>query len=688
MKMYDYYRYPSTTKRLFRRFIDTTVGVFLLLSVFTFSWAAGPTDDEAIKYLKKLSIEDLTNLEVTSVSKKTEKLSDAAAAIFVITQEDIRRSGVTSIPEALRMVPGLQVARIDSSTWAITSRGFNGSFANKLLVLIDGRSVYTPLFSGVYWDVQDTLLEDIERIEVIRGPGATLWGANAVNGVINIITKTAADTQGGLITAGAGTEEQVFGGTRYGGKVGDEVHYRLYAKYFDRDDFVQPDGNDASDEWHAARGGFRVDWDAREDNTLTVQGDVYNGNTSHIIKNSGFLTPPFRRTVTDDFKINGGNVLGRWQRTFSDRSDLSCQIYYDRTDRDDSAIKETRDTLDFDLNHRFTLGGRQDMVWGIGYRLTMDDIENGEKLGFDPDSRQTHLFSAFVQDEITLFPDRLKLTVGTKLEHNDYSGFEVQPNARFLWTVHKRHSIWGAISRAVRTPSRGDHDFHNNITTFFGRGGALSALRVVGDDDFESEELTAYELGYRLQPYQWFSLDIAGFYNQYDDLRTIEADAPFLEPGVPPLQVMPLRIDNKMDGETYGIEILANLQPMDQWKLAAGYTWLRMQLHLDADSTDTLSELAEGDSPEHQFQIRSYLDLPYALELDTAIYYVDDLVNQDVPSYLRFDTRLGWWPTANIEISLNGENLFDNRHQEFGSEMGITPTEIQRSVYGKFTWHF
>ncbi len=444
--------------------------------------------------LTELSIEEVLQLEVTSAAKKPQKLANTAAAIFAITADDIRRSGATSIPEALRMVPGLQVARIDANKWAITSRGFNGRFANKLLVLIDGRSVYTPSFSGVYWEVQDTLLADVDRIEVIRGPGAALWGANAVNGIINIITKHARDTRGSLLTAGAGTEERGFGSLRYGTALSDAAFLRFYAKYFNRDSSVDPEGQDTSDAWEMVRSGLRLDWQLTDHDDLTVQGDVYHGDAAQTLSLPSFL-PPFRERRTVDIDWAGGNLLARWQHRFSELSNLTLRAYYDRTDRDEKdIIRETRDTFDLDVQHQFSWGSRQDIIWGLGYRFTDDKFTSSPFITIQPNSRSQHLFSAFVQDDITLIKDRLHVILGSKFEHNDYTGFEIQPTARLLWTPHKRHTVWTSISRAVRTPSRGDNDTLTNQRilppgTPENPGPLPTLVRFLGNRDFVSGAL-------------------------------------------------------------------------------------------------------------------------------------------------------------------------------------------------------
>jgi iron complex outermembrane receptor protein len=434
--------------RVHRRISCLTALLFFFALPFSPPPAAAK---EIVADLTELSIEDLMKIEITSVSKKAQKVSDAAAAVFVITQEDIRRSGATSIADALRMAPGLEVARIDANKWAVTARGINNYLTNKLLVLMDGRSVYQPLFAGVYWNLQDTLLEDIERIEVIRGPGATLWGANAVNGVINIITKTAKETEGGLFTAGGGTNEKGFGGLRYGAKVGEESYLRAYGKYFNRGAFPNVTGVGSSGAWDSGSGGFRLDSDFSPDSSLTLQGDIAQGYIDDISERT-VLTPPYLKTFTGS-TFSTANLLTRWKRKISATSDLSLQLYYDYSNNRAPDMREIRNTVDVDLQHRFALGARHDIVWGLGYRNTRGDFSADSLVTLDPSRRGDELFSGFVQDDIVLVPDRLHLILGSKLEHNDYTGVEVQPSGRLIWTPDERHTFWGAISRAVRTPS-------------------------------------------------------------------------------------------------------------------------------------------------------------------------------------------------------------------------------------------
>lgn len=408
-----------------------------------------------------LGILDLMNTKVTTVSRKPQQLANAAAAIHVITQEDIRRSGATSIPEVLRLAPGVQVARIDANKWAISIRGFNGRFATKLLVLMDGRSVYSPLFSGVFWDLQDTVLADIERIEVIRGPGAALWGANAVNGVINIITKSSAETIGGHVNFGGGTEERSFATARYGMSLSEATNLRVYGKYVDRDAQADAAGNRAHDNWHTTRGGFRLDSQDRDGDLLTFQGDYLDGKrgeTAQISQLPTPLDPAVSHSVNLENPVSGGNLLARWQRNLSATSSFSGQLYYDHATLNAFNTRAKTDTFDLDFQHRFACGSKQDIVWGLGFRFGHDEIDNSFTINFLPAERDSQLYSAFVHDEIALVPEYLSLILGSRFEHNRYSGFEIQPNGRLLWTPDPHHTVWASVSRAVRTPSRGEQD--------------------------------------------------------------------------------------------------------------------------------------------------------------------------------------------------------------------------------------
>ena len=645
------------------------------------SWALADSLDmpeenvEVIDDLTQLSLEDLMNVEVTSVSRKKQKLSGAAAAIFVITQDDIRRSGVTSIPEALRMVPGLQVARLDSHKWAVSARGFNSRFSNKMLVLIDGRNLYNSFFAGTIWEAADTILEDIERIEVIRGPGGTLWGVNAVNGVINIITKNAKDTHGGLLSALGGTEEAI-GGVRYGGKLGQDLHYRLFAKAFNRDSYFNQSG--AHDDWRMLQGGFRSDWDIDHQNTFMAEGAIYDGDAGQRVILPTLVAPSFSRGVDEDVEMTGGHILVQWDHKISQDSGLALKFFYDRSQREETAIKVTIDTLDLDFQHRFALPFNQDIVWGLGYRYWMDDYRTTFTVAPSPQKETFHLFNGFIQDEVSLFEDAVKITIGSKLSHNDYTGFEVQPSGRILWQPVSEHAWWVAASRAVRVPSRAAD---NGTVVLPPNPPALTVpVRLTGNQRLGTESLVAFEAGYRLAPIPEATFDVTAFYNLYDNLLGTKRVA------VTPLPTF--QFSNNKEARTHGVEVAANLQVFELWQIRGAYTYLNIDVETESGALG-LPDTEEQGSPHHQASIRSILSLPYNVELDSWVRYVDSLPSASIPNYWELDLRIGWKPWENVDVSLVGQNLLDKHHPEMAwSFLQTEKTEIQRSVYGKITWGF
>ena len=664
-----------------------------VLAVFL-SGSASAQSPQGVPDISRMSIEELMNVEVTSVAKRPQRVADAAAAVFVITQEDIRRSGAASIPEALQMVPGLEVARIDENKWAIGSRGFNGRFDNKLLVLIDGRSVYTPLFSGVYWNVQDVMLEDIDRIEVIRGPGATLWGANAVDGVINIITKPAQATQGGLVTAEVGTEERTAESVRYGGRLGNSAFYRIYTKYFDWEPSIEATGKPAHDGWDAVRGGFRIDTKSSGANSLTVQGDLYTSNYNETLTIPS-LNPPYSNTFPNDGDYAGGNLLGRWNHNFS-RSSTSLQMYFDQTNvLDNSLFTDHESVYDIDFQHDIHLGESQELVWGLGYRSIQDTNGSSFTVSLQPNHSSLNHFSSFLQDEISLFGRRLNVTIGSKFEHNPFTGFEVQPNIRFLGNISKNQSVWAAVSRAVRTPALTEEGLRlNEAVVPPGAPPFFSPLPVVeaifGSTQFKSEDLLAYEAGYRVQATKSLSLDIAGFYNSYTHLRSAEPGAPFVEGSPAPTDVVyPFVASNKMGGGTYGVEPFVEWKVLPKWRLLGSYSYLQMDIRKNKSSQDPTADTPDGQSPRHQFFAQSSIDLPKHFEQDLSLRYVDKLPSLNIPGYYSLDFHLGWRPGTHWELSLVGHDLLNSRHLEFIPEfINTTPTQVQRTVSGRIAWKF
>jgi len=643
-----------------------------------------------MRELTDYSLEQLmeVSIEVTSAGRKSQKLEDAATAITVISAEDIRLSGMTSLPELLRMVPGLQVAEINGNTTAIGSRGFSHRFSNKLLVLLDGRTLYTPTFSGVFWDAQDVVLEDIERIEVIRGPGGTLWGANAVNGVINITTKSAAATQGGLVSAGVGNYERQ-GTVRYGGEIGENGHFRIYAKDAGYDSFPLASGSAAHDQLNQRSAGFRTDWVLPGGDTVMVQGGVYDGNADQTLA-AARLSPP--ATLPLDFNIaqKSGNLSMSWKHALSTTSEWSLKFYYDYYERRSVASGERRDTYDVDFQHRTLLAENHDVVWGLGWRQTSDDMDAKFIFSFAPQASRDNVASAFIQDEIALVKDRLRLIVGTKFEHNEHTGLEHQPNLRLLWKIDERQTGWAALSRAVRTPARSDLGIIFNVAALPGVGGKPPSLgRITGNPEIQSEDLLAYEAGYRVRPTERLHLDVTAFYNDYRNIMTNEPGLPFPEAGAPTRIVVPYLFQNKASATSHGMELSASWQPAENWQFKAGYSWLEMRIRRDADSADTTIEARNGWEPQQQLQFQARHALDSKTDLSAALYYVDKLPSQNVAAYTRLDARWGWRPRRDLEISLAARNLLDRQHPEFVSTIvGPMTSEVPRSVFGAATWRF
>jgi iron complex outermembrane receptor protein len=650
--------------------------------------AAAPDGD-----LSKLSVEDLMNVQVTSAGRKDQKLSRVAAAVFVITQEDIRRSGALNIPDLLRMVPGLDVAQINGNTWAISSRGFNGQYSNKLLVQLDGREVYTPTFAGVYWDTLDLPLENIERIEVIRGPGGTVWGANAVNGVISIFTKKAADTQGVLVEGGAGNVAQGFGTAQYGGKL-KGTEFRTFAKYFNNVELPGLEGQGGADGWHLLSGGFRVDSALSPKDQLIVRGTLYTGSEAEYTFAQQQVAPQPDLAVHEDVNVEGGAIQAVWNHTYSERSASTLQASFSRYGRGGLAVQRNN-AFDLYYQQHLAVGRRQDIVAGIGYHYSRDDIQGNFSVTFAPASRSLQVFNAFVQDEIALVPERLYLTVGTKLEHDAYTGFEAMPSARMAWELSDRHMFWVAVSRALRTPSRSDTEVTANVDSFAGPGGLPVLIRFQGNPNFQNEALVAYEAGYRSTISAELSVDLALFYNDYDHLQTTEAGALFLEASPLPVHLVePLVNENLMYGQAYGVELSANWKVTSRWTLSPGYAFEQVHMHTYAGSRDLTTAIAlENGSPDNSAQLRSHVDMGRAFGWNTSVYFVERLSNQGVfatsavPSYTRLDTGVNWKIRDGLLFSVVGQNLLQDHHVEFLGTFGsVQSSELKRSAYVKFVW--
>ncbi len=662
-------------------------------------------DASAQNDLKQMSLEQLSQIEVTTPSKEPEKAFRTPAAIYVITGEDIRRSGVTSIPEALRLAPGVEVARIDSDKWSIGIRGFGSRLARNVLVLIDGRTVYTTLLAGTYWEVQDTLLEDIDRIEVIRGPGGTIWGPNAVDGVINIITKRAKDSKGTLISAGGGSLDQGFLNARYGGSYGDKLNYRVYGKTFTRGPEYHWDGRNF-DDWRSVQGGFRADWDRDPNNTLTVQGDIYDQRDGESVVATSY-TAPYSSVIDDNARLSGGNIMARWDHSQGEGKDFSIQAYYDRTNRREPNFADLRDTYDVDFTQHWKLLSWNNVTWGLGARFSHGhDLEVVSGLTFLPAIRTDRLLTAFVQDEITLVPKVLSLTIGTKLLNTNFTSFAPEPSARLLLTPTKSTTLWAAATHAVRTPSDAERDFFlsgyqgSTPPTPSNPNGIPVFARFNANRNFRPEQMNGYELGFRQMIHQNIYVDIASFFNHYHNLFSEDITGGlFLENDpAPPHYLLPAEFGNGLKGQTKGVEVAPEWRPTESWRLRGSYSYLHMNLERSPNSLDIGSAPGiMGSSPQHQFMAQSSVDMSKVLQLDLDFRYVSALPGQTglpgqyVQAYETADARLGWRLNSQFDLSFVGRNLLQPHHPEFGSDPSADPTAvalvgIRRSAYVKLTW--
>ena len=667
--------------------------VALLIAMATSAGAAG---FGTVSSLMDLSIEELLEVEVVSASRKRESRTQASAAVHVLTSDDIRRSGARSIPDALRLVPGVQVARTQSSQWAVTARGFNSRTANKLLVLVDGRTVYSSFFSGVMWEVNDLILEDIDRIEVIRGPGAALWGSNTVNGIINIITKHTDDTQGVLVTGGAGSEEFGAVTARYGWRNGVNASYRAYAKYSDRDGAVDAAEIATPDAWDILRAGFRLDLSVSDRERFQISLD---GHTGHLdqLANIPTLTPPYQIPYNTSGDFSGASLLGRWEKEMSDESDIQVQFYYDRSERDDSLWIETRDVFDLDVTQRFSPEPRSEVVWGVNVRYTGEIVEDSPVAKLEPKAAGYNLFSVFIEDETAVVKDHLWVSAGVKLERNEYTNMVVQPSARFTLMPTPRHTLWGAISRAARMPGRVERDAELLFLTIPPNSGLLNpsdlpvAMSVHGNERFESEHVTATEFGYRVLPTGNVSVDLATFYNRYSDLRTADVAPGYTVEGDPTHTHVDLPLVNALTGTSYGAELAVDWVVRSGFRLRGAYTYFHLETSRDLRLGQMSAPGGQIHDPEHQGSMWVSADLPMSTECDLVARYVGEIDEIGVDSYLTADARLGWRPTDRYEVFVIGRDLLQSSHEEFAAGVeSITHASsfIQRSVFAGVALRF
>lgn len=666
--------------------IGLAIAVFLLLCRPS---AQADTDTQSQSNpLKTLTLEELGNVQITSVSKAPEPVYKTAAAIYVITQDDIRRSGATTIPAALRLAPGVEVARIDSNKWSVGIRGFGSNLSRDVLVLIDGRTVYSTLLAGTYWNAQNVLMEDVDRIEVIRGPGGTIWGPNAVNGVINIITKSSKDTQGAMVSAGAGNTEQGFLNIRYGGSdAAKSLTYRVYGMGFNRGPEYHSDGLNY-DRWRNIQGGFRTDWQKNSRDNLTVQGDIYDERAGEIVTATSY-TPPYQQTLDGNARLSGGNVLARWTRDLGNGNNFQLQAFYDRTNRREPNFIDLRSTYDVDFVDRVHLPWRQQVSWGAGVRFSAgDNPEVVSGLTFTPTKRTDKLFTAFLQDEIQLVEDRLTFSIGTKLVRTNFVGFQFEPNARLLWTPTENQSLWIAFTQAVRTPSDAERNFA--LSGFIGLtpSGTPFFARFNPNPNFRSEELDGYEAGYRQALAKNVYLDVAVFYNRYSDLFSEDVTgAPFVENNPPPSHILlPAQFGNDLLGTTKGVEFAPEWKPTSFWRLRATYSYLQLTIRKARNSEDIGSAgTIEGSSPRHEATAQSQFDFAKKFSIDLTYRYVSKLPSEVVPSYSTADAHFSWQMSREFQLSVVGQNLFQPHHFESSGDPGPL-VGIKRDIYGQITW--
>jgi iron complex outermembrane recepter protein len=669
-------------------FLALTAQVYFLAHGAIPTQASAEMDDGYFN----MDLAQLMQVQITSVSKKPQNLADTPAAAYVITQEDIHRSGVTSIPEALALAPGIQVARISASAWSISARGFGGYTSNKLLVMIDGRSVYSPAYSGAYWDQQNTLLEDIDRIEVIRGPGGTIWGANAVNGVVNIITKNARDTQGTLLRAGAGNQEKFMGGARYGDKIGDSTFGRFYITGNDRgSNVLAANDRDANDGWRNAQGGFRLDGKVGTGDEWNLQGDLYQNNGNQISFPFWLDSSPYPTSNYGKYSAGGNNLTGSWKHKLTDGDLLSFSAYYDSNYRKEAYFNQSFATVDMNLQYETRVGDRNSLTMGTGYRQVAGSFGTTYQV-YIPD-QTNHLYSLFLQDEIKLLPNELWLTLGTKYEHNDFTGSEWQPSARLLWKPADNHSLWTSVARAVRTPSMIE-ETGSVIAANFSTPYGTRKASLLGNPQFGSETLIAYEAGYRWQASNSLSLDVAVYYNDYDGIYTVLPSTDRTDPNQ--------YFVNAKKGSGYGVETAVNWKTNSWLSFILTYTWQDLEISWKNPALATTADLLNGDFtsanyPKNLISLRSAVDFAGNWQFNWWLRYVDPIKGRDaldptalspVDSYYLLDANLIWKPQKGLEIMLAGQNLLNHNQLEYISELITPPTKIGRSVYLKATWSF
>jgi iron complex outermembrane recepter protein len=640
------------------------------------------------------SLEELMNIEVVSVSKKAQRLGSTAASVFVITAEDIRRSGISVLPELLRLAPGVQVSRLSSGEWAIAIRGFNDEYSNKLLVLVDGRSVYNEFYGLVFWDTLNLPIDDIERIEVIRGPGAAMWGTNAVNGVINIINKSAKASQGGLIAGGGGSQATSTGAVRYGGEAAPGAFYRVGAQNTTYDPLQILSSASPSHGWVNHSGDFRLDWDISAKDSLLVSGGVYQSAVGAIVP-AATISSPNAPPADDRITSDGGNVTARWQHVYSDTSSIEAHFSCEHMLRNDPQSKFDLDVFDYGFQQHKQAGSRNDVIWGFSGRQDSFHSTPTLALRLNPLNSSRDEVALFAEDEIALIPNKLSFIMGAQVSHTETIGYAIQPTARLLWTPTKSLSSWIAVSRAERTPSLSDRglDYYESPITIPSGSPSIPSLlgvvHVMGNPSAQSETVLAYEAGQRLQAAKQISFDVSTFYNIYQHLSSLSTGAPALafSSGIPYLEI-PVSYENDRHGESYGAELSTTWNATTRWRLLGGYNWLRAETHSAPGDASVDEVRTSSATPHHQWIARSNFDLTRTIQIDAALYYYAAMPQTGIPQHLRGDLRIGWRPSAKIELSIGVQDAFEANHLEYESTRFTQLSEVPRNFYGKVTWKF
>ncbi len=659
-------------------------GSFLLFVLVTGGNAAASTPQNN---LFEMSLEQLLEIKVISVDKALKSLEDTPAAMYVVTRDDIRASGAETIADALRLVPGLHVGQVTASSLAVGARGLNGRYNNKFLILIDGRSAFSQLYNGISWDAADVPLEQIERIEIVRGPGGSLWESKAMNGIVNVITQNSRATIGTTVQGEAGNEHRAGALIQHGAELGEGVTLRAWGAYDEWDGLALPAGDSVRDGYKQERGGFRLDWQVADNQTFMLSGDLFTRDVDDSVPLVDLTAPGLRRLDTSGEEHDGGSLLGRWDWQRGAGETVSLQGYYSHAKVSSALLDYTCDTIDVELNHQLPVGDRNTVNWGAGFRYLYDDTEGQNGLHYDPDDYDFKAYSLYLQDEFAAVPDKLFLTFGVKAEHNSYTDWEFQPTARLLWKAAPGHNLWGAVSRTVRTPSRSDVAIDMIATAY--PGFLPTVVNALGNPDIDAEKAVTWEAGYRTVPNTWSSLDLTVYYTRYDDLIRNIPGTPYRQMApAPPRVVLPVLFENSLEGDSTGFEIALKLEPANWWRINLNYTWQNTNLD-EKQRGSRASTSQEASFPEHQANLLANFKLNEKWQLGTVLRYVGKVEESGIPAYVEGDLNLFWQPSKNLDMTVSVRNLFDAQHPEYPkAAFADVPLEVERSVVAKVTWKF